>query len=223
MYDNYSALATNRSVTYGGIAAFNDGTINKCTVSGTVALSFLSKAEVNTPGASASAMQNVKLGLVAGVNNGHIIGCLISASYTFTFETYAFTGEEIDHVEAGLLTSGNYKNMNVKATQSVFAGAVCGINNMNVCCCTVSGAGAVYNYLALSQFVDGRWGFLSASSTQSFGTIAGNENLLGLQSNTSTGTLTYSNTAGTHTPANGNDPGNNYYGMSCSTTVTIYN
>ncbi|MBQ8689404.1 MAG: InlB B-repeat-containing protein [Clostridia bacterium] len=221
-YDTYTADCTNRNITFGSIAAYNDGTINKCTVAGNIALKFLTKAEVNEAGASASASQAVILGLVTGVNNGFVVGCQVSATYSFTFESYAYMGKEINDVALGLLTSGNYKNMNVSTTQSVKAGAICGVNNMSITNSAVSGTGKIYNNLSLSKFMDGKWGYLSASSNQSFGTIAGNQSLVGMQNNTHTGALTYSNAAGAYNPTEGNDPGSTYYRMSCETTVTIY-
>ena len=221
-YNNYPVICQNRSITFGSIAAFNSGTINRCTVKGSVDFGFLAKAQVDEPGAAASATQSVTLGLACGVNDGYIVGCVISASYSLTFESYAFMGENIDHFEGGLLTSGNYKNMKVNTSQTLVVGAVCGINNMSITDCSVTGAGTINNYLALSQFVDGRYGFLKAESTQSFGAIAGNQNLVGVKNNTHSGALTYQNEAGTHTPTGGNDDGNNFYGMSCKTTITIY-
>ena len=112
--------------------------------------------------------------------------------------------------------------MKVSTTQTVVAGAVCGINNKSITDSTITGQGTVNNYLALSQFLDGRWGFLSANSTISIGAIAGNQNLVGTQNNTQTSTVSYMNEAGTHAPVSGNDPGGTYYAMSCKTTIAIY-
>ncbi|MBR2966789.1 MAG: InlB B-repeat-containing protein [Clostridia bacterium] len=221
-YNNYTALCSNKNLTFGAIASYNSGTINQCQVVGSVEFAFLAKAEVNENGKSASASQTVTIGLLAGVNQGFVVGCTVSANYTYIAECYAFMGQEIGHFEPGLMTSGDYKNMNVTASQAVLAGAVVGKNEMSVTNCTVSGTGNVYNYQALSQFVEGKYGFLKATSTQTFGTIAGNQSLVGTTNNAVTGKVTYSNQAGSYTPVAGNDPGNNFYGMSCSTTVTIH-
>ncbi len=221
-YDGYSASYDNRNITFGSIAAFNSGTINKCTVAGEISLSFLTKAEVNTPGAAASASQSVTVGLVAGVNNGFIVGCEVSATYTFAFECYAYMGEEINDLST-MFINGKYKDMVVKSNQTVLFGTVCGQNNMSVTDCTVSGTGNVYNYLAFSQFLDGAWGYLTATASHSIGTIAGNENLVGVNGNRHTSTMGCANGAGAHKPEAGNDPGNNYYSMSSQTTITVYN
>ncbi len=219
---DYYELCQNRSITFGGIAAYNNGTINQCTVKGTVRMSFLTKAEVNTLGGSASASQSVILGLIAGENNGYIVGCNITANYTYAFENYAFMGEEISHVEPSLWTSGAYQGMKVTTKQTVIAGAICGKNNMSISNCTVSGTGSVYDYLAFSQFLKGKYGTLSATSDLNIGAIVGNQDLNGEHGNSVTGNITYTNDAGTYAPAAGNDPGNNYYSMSCSTVVTIF-
>ncbi|MBR7177320.1 MAG: hypothetical protein IKD26_03835, partial [Clostridia bacterium] len=212
----------NRNVTYGGICAYNNGTINDCTISGNLQMGFLTKAIVNEKGASASASQVVVLGLMVGENNGYIVNSKVTANYVFAFENYAFMGEEIDHFEPGLLTSGNYQNMIVNSKMEVVAGAICGKDNMSITNCTVSGTSNVYDYLAMSQFIDGKYGKLSATSSLTMGAIAGNRSLNNLQGNVVTGTISYSNQAGTHTPTQGNDPGNSFYSMSCSTTITIY-
>lgn len=220
--NDFNEFVQNRNVTYGGICAYNNGTINDCTISGNVQMGFLTKAIVNEKGASASASQVVVLGLMVGENNGYIVNSKVTANYIFAFENYAFMGEEIDHFEPGLLTSGNYQNMIVNSKMEVVAGAICGKDNMSITNCTVSGTSNVYDYLAMSQFIDGKYGKLSATSSLTMGAIAGNRSLNNLQGNVVTGTISYSNPAGTHTPTQGNDPGNSFYSMSCSTTITIY-
>lgn len=220
--NDFNEFVQNRNVTYGGICAYNNGTINDCTISGNLQMGFLTKAIVNEKGASASASQVVVLGLMVGENNGYIVNSKVTANYIFAFENYAFMGEEIDHFEPGLLTSGNYQNMIVNSKMEVVAGAICGKDNMSITNCTVSGTSNVYDYLAMSQFIDGKYGKLSATSSLTMGAIAGNRSLNNLQGNVVTGTISYSNPAGTHTPTQGNDPGNSFYSMSCSTTITIY-
>ena len=220
--NDFNEFVQNRNVTYGGICAYNNGTINDCTISGNLQMGFLTKAIVNEKGASASASQVVVLGLMVGENNGYIVNSKVTANYIFAFENYAFMGEEIDHFEPGLLTSGNYQNMIVNSKMEVVAGTICGKDNMSITNCTVSGTSNVYDYLAMSQFIDGKYGKLSATSSLTMGAIAGNRSLNNLQGNVVTGTISYSNPAGTHTPTQGNDPGNSFYSMSCSTTITIY-
>ncbi len=220
--DSFYEVCQNRDIVYGGICAYNNGTINQCTISGTASMHFLTYALNNTKGGSANASQNVTFGLVVGENNGFIVGTTVSANYSFVYENYAYLGQDINHTEVGLWTSGDYQRMYVTTTQTVTAGVICGKNSMNITNCSITGAGNVYNYLAMSQFMKGKYGTLTATSSQALGAFAGNQNLDGKQGNTLTGALNYLNQVGTHTPANGNDPGNSFYSMSSSTTIAIY-
>ena len=221
--DNSTFSVKNNSLTFGGICTYNEGTINKCSVGGSIKFNITNTVELAEKGKSLSNTQDIVLGLIAGKNTGYIVGCNLTGTCTITFNNNANLSEEIGHGAVDMVVNAYYLSMTVNATQNVNLGLIAGINDNKISNCSIDFTSCkIDNSLAKATYNKGKWGYLNAYSNYYIGTISSNKNEISEElTNTISTEIIYTSSNGNYQTdilENGK-----FYHSQATTKVFIYN